>query len=321
MKTLLINRFSVLAGIALALVIMVSLPVIRAHAAIDASSSLAIIPPRFELFGNPGDTVVDKLQVENQSGVSQNYSIDIQDFSAQGDEGGVNLIDPTTDKSSYQLAKWVTVEPSRFTVAANSESVLNIVIKIPTKAEPGGHYASVLVRKDTAESPGGAAVDTRIGSLILLRVSGAVTESASIDYFKAQDSFAQYGPVTLDLRTMNKGNVHVNPTGTIVVTNMFGSKVAELPLTSSNVLPGSARVVHTIFDQKNLIGKYTATLVATYGQNTDATGNLSKITATTTFYVFPLYLLWILLAVIVAILLLITQRKKVRKLINKLTQD
>jgi len=323
MKTPFIKRFGVLAGISLALVVMLCLPILRTHAATDTTGTggLAIIPPRFELFGNPGDTVVDKLRVDNQSSTSKNYSIDIEDFTAQDDEGGVSLIDPTTDTSSFQLARWVTVEPSRFTVDANSEKVLNITIKIPATAEPGGHYASVLVRKDTAETAGGAAVDTRIGSLILLRVSGNVTEAAKVDYFKAQDSFAQYGPITLDLRTINSGNVHVAPTGTIVITNTFGEKVAELPLTTANVLPGAARIAHTVFDQKNLIGKYTATMVATYGQNTDANGKPNSLTATTTFYVFPLYLLWIVIGIIVIILLLITQRRKFRKFLNKITSD
>ena len=317
MNNLPVRRLYAILGI-LALVVTAS-PVSRAHA---DDASVAVIPPRFELFGGPGDTVVEKLRVRNDATVSQKYTVDVEDFKAKDDEGGVDLIDPTsTAVTSYQLAKWITVEPHEFSVDAGAERVLDITVKIPKTAEPGGHFASVLVRRAGTASAGGAAVDTRVGSLILLRVSGSVTESASVDYFKAENSFAQYGPVTLDLRTVNNGNVHVAPRGTIVITNTFGQKVAEIPLSSANVLPGSARIARTLWDQKNLVGRYTATLVAQYGQNNGPDGKPETLSASTTFTIFPLYLLWILIAVIVILFLLVTRRRQLKKFLNKLTSD
>jgi hypothetical protein len=318
MNTPFVRRFcTFLMGIALLLIASVP-PVSPVHAA----NSLAVIPPRFELFGAPGDTVVDKLRIRNDSDTTANYTIEIEDFKAKDDEGGVDLLDPnSTENSTYRLARWVTVEPSHFTVAAGTERILDVTVKIPKDAEPGGHFASILVRQDGNPNPGEAAVDTRVGSLVLLRVAGAITESASLDYFKAENSFAQYGPVTLALRTKNDGNVHVAPRGTIVITNMFGQKVAELPLTSANVLPGSARIARTVWDQKNLIGRYTATLVAQYGENNGPDNKPHTMSATTTFYILPLYIVWIVLALVVILFLLITQRRKVKKFLNRLTSD
>lgn len=312
-----VRRLSTFLGITCAFVLML-LPLAPLHA-----DTVALIPPRFDFFGAPGDTVVEKLRVRNDSATALNYAVDVEDFTAKDDEGGVDLLDEDsqTETSSFRLARWVTVEPSRFTIAAGSERILDVTVRIPKDAEPGGHFASVLVRNAGTQEPGSAAVDTRVGSLMFLRVAGAITEKASVDYFKAEESFSQFGPVILALRSKNEGNVHLAPKGTIVITNMFGQKVAELPLATANVLPGSARIARTTWDQKNLFGRYTATLVAEYGQNSGADGQPNKLSATTSFFVMPLYVVWTALAILVILFLLITQRKKVRKFLNKLTSD
>ena len=306
--------------LASALVLVAGIGSIPGKASAD---SVAVIPPRFDMFGNPGDTIVEKLRVRNDSDTAIAYSIVVDDFKAKDDVGGVNLFEQGEQaaNANFQLAKWVTVEPTQFTIGASQEAVLNITVKIPKDAEPGGHFASVLVQRAGTQTAGGAAVESRVGSLILLRVSGAVTESASVDSFKAEESYTQYGPITFDLRTKNDGNVHVAPTGTIVITHMFGHKVAEIPLTTANVLPDSARIVKTLWDEKYPIGRYTATLVASYGQITDANGHLKTLSATTSFIVFPLYLVWITIGIIVLLYLLISQRKNLKKLLNRLTAD
>lgn len=300
-------------------------PLFQVQAADITSDTLTISPPRFELFGNPGDTVVEKLRVRNDGTASLSYNAQVEDFKALDDEGGVALIDPSNpddNDNTYALAKWITVEPARFTLEGGKDKTLEVAIKIPKTAEPGGHFASVLIRRAGTATPGGASVETRVGSLILLRVSGTSTENASIDFFKTKETMQQYGPVVFELRVKNDGNVHILPTGKIVVTNIFGKKVGEdIPLIGNNVLPGAARIMRMSWDQKGLVGRYTATLVAQYGNQTGPDGNPKTLTATTSFVVFPLYILWVSLAVIILLILVITQRKQLRKLINRITSD
>ena len=64
------------------------LPVQRAHA-----EAITVIPPKFELFGNPGDIISEKLKVRNDGDTEVVYQIQIEDFQASGEQGGVNLID------------------------------------------------------------------------------------------------------------------------------------------------------------------------------------------------------------------------------------
>lgn len=279
------------------------------------ADSITISPPKFELFATPGDIVSDNIKISNNNPQPLILQSTVEDFTANGDEGGINFIeDPAAPITNFSLARWVTVEPSRFTVQPNSDSVIKFSIKVPKGAEPGGHYASILITRAGEKVDGGASVNSTIGSLLLLRVSGAVTENLSVDTFQSDDTYYQHGPVTFNLRTKNNGNVHVAPKGEIVVTNMFGKKVDEISLTSANVLPGAFRAVKTTWNSVP-IGHFTATLVANYGQSNQS------ITASTSFTVIPGWLILLVLVVLILIILMITGRKKFKRLINRLTSD
>jgi hypothetical protein len=279
------------------------------------ADSITISPPKFELFGNPGDTISEKIKVSNGDTDPLTLQSTVVDFTANGDEGGINLLeDPDAPITNISLARWVTVEPSRFTVPASSDEVISFTIKIPPGAEPGGKYASILISRAGEAVDGGASVTSTLGSLILLRVSGAVTEALSVDAFTTDDTYYQHGPVNFELRSHNTGNVHVAPTGTIVVTNLFGKKVEELPLTVANVLPDSYRIITTSWNGVP-VGHYTATLVATYGESNQ------PFSATTNFTVLPVWIIITALGVILILFILISGRKKVRRLINRLTSD
>ena len=306
------NMFRVAAVSLLAL-----LPVLTPLTAVRAET-ISVVPPKFELLGNPGDILNEEIKVGNSDASQVTYQTSVQDFNASGDTGGVSFVeDPNAPTTTYALAKWVTIEPSRLTVDANSQKTVSVTIRIPKNAEPGSHFASVQVAlTPTASTVGGTAtVSSKLNTLILLRVSGNTTEKLSVDYFRPVDSYNQKGPIDFDLRTTNGGNVHVAPAGTITITDMFNKKVAEIPLTSANVLPGGSRQIHTVWDSGNKIGRFTANLVATYGDSKQ------PIAVSTTFYIIPVPLLVGILALVLIIIFLITKRKKVRKFLNKLTSD
>ena len=282
------------------------------------ADTTTIIPPKFELLANPGDTISEKLRILNPGPNNGTYSTDIQDFTASGDEGGVNFVeDPKAPRTSFSLASWMTVEPSSFTIPAGGEKTVNIVIVTPKSAEAGTHTASIQVKLDpTGQTTGGGAiVESKLNSLILLRVSGNIQTKMEITSFRTDQSYYQNGPVDFILTSKNEGNVHFAPKGTIEITNTFGKKVKELALKSANVLPNSSRAVRTTWDSTGMVGRYSATLVASYGdQNT-------PITANTTFIVMPLGLAGIAVAIVILIILALLNAKRIRKFLHNLTSD
>jgi hypothetical protein len=227
------------------------------------------------------------------------------------------LIEDDQSNTSYSLAKWVFPEPKTSTLNAGEEKTIPFSINVPKNAEPGGHYASILVSSGGAAPSGGsgASVTSRVGSLILLRVTGNITEDAGVETFSTSKRTYQTSPIDFELRIKNNGNNHIKPAGTIVITNIFGQKVTEVPLDGRNVLPGAIRKMSTQWRFSNfLVNRYTATLVASYGQQN------KPVSASTTFYVVPRIALYVLGALVLLVILLFSGRKRMRKILHNLTR-
>lgn len=257
------------------------------------STTLTIVPPKFELFANPGDVITETVRVKNESPIPQSYGILIEDFSSAGEEGRVVLEEGETD-TQFSLKKWIELSSQNLTIQPGEETVFPFTISVPKDAEPGGHYASILfqIGGGSEGQEGVTSVQHRVGTLVLLRISGNVVEDAKIETFEAP-FYSKNGPINFNLRIKNNGTTHVRPSGTIIVTNMFGKKVEEIPLNGLNVFPGSIRKMETTWDKKSLLGHYTATLVATYGQQ-----NLPMTAATKFTVVSPVAAVIIIIAII-----------------------
>jgi hypothetical protein len=292
---------------------------ILSPSSVTKADTITISPPSFEMFGNPGDTIVEKLKVTNQDANDATYQSNVEDFTASGEEGGINLVeDPNAPRSTFSLAKWITLEPNQFTVPAKQSRTVSITVHIPKTAEPGGHYASIQVRiAGSPSTQGGASVQSNLNTLILLRVSGDLNEKLALTSFNTDSNYYQSGPVTFNLRSENQGNVHLAPTGTIVITDMFNRKVKEIPLKRANVLPGTIRSTKTVWDDVGSIGRFTATLVADYGSSQKK----QVLTASSTFIVLPRILIYVVLGLIVGLILILKNMKLVKKLIHQVTSD
>jgi len=295
--------------------VFISLFAVFARPAQAQVLGINIIPPRFELFANPGDVITETIRVRNDSDAPQSFGILIEDFSSAGEEGQVVLEEGETDVA-YSLRQWIDPSTTVLVIQPDQEVTFPFTITVPKEAEPGGHYASVLFQAGGEPQEGVTNVQHRVGSLILLRVSGNVVEDAEVSSFEAP-AYSKKGPVTFELRVKNNGTTHIRPNGTIIITNMFGKKVDEIPLNGFNVFPGVIRKMSTQWEKENLIGHFTATLVATYGQQ-----NLPLTAATKFTVVSPLVAVLLVvgtLAGAIFIISLITGRSRVLRALKILT--
>lgn len=250
--------------------------------ALAQRTGLTISPLNFELTANPGDTLTNTLRVFNPSGLELTVQMTVEDFAVAGEAGQV-LVEPV-ETESYSLARWVTVSPDIFTLLADGRQTVEFTITVPESAEPGGHYGTVLASLTAAAGGGGltgAAVAQKVGSLVLLSVSGNAVEDLRIKEFTAPE-FLEYGPIPFVIRFENQGTVHVRPRGFVTITNWLDKKVMDLEFPQKNVLPGSVRKVETSWDAKWLFGKYAATVVGSYG-----TTNTPISPRVITFWVIP----------------------------------
>lgn len=293
-------------------------------------SALTISPPLMEFDARPGDQLVDVVKLYNETNEPLTLIASVQNFKALGETGTPEFL-PV--KEENDLASWIKLDEKEITLAPQERKSVLFTIKVPGDAEPGGHFAGILWSETGAAAPeeGEAAVGlvAKTGTLILVRVAGVINEAGRIVEFKTDKTSYNYLPANFVLRFENTGNVHLKPTGTVEIRNMWGKKVAQFTVNEnlSNVLPKSIRRFEATWQKEEMPagasewqkerqngawGKYTALVTLNYGVGG------SVVQAKTSFWVFPWRVALFYLVLLVIIVLLLAQGvKKYNKWILK----
>ncbi len=246
-----------------------------------SSLSVTVTPPLFQLTIAPGESWSSSLKVVNNNEYDVTYYANVVDFEAQGEEGKgelVPLIEEFADprRQTYSLASWVDVSAEPIVVARGQSGDVPFTVRIPENAEPGGHYAAILVGTQPPAGPGDGPslrVSSFVSSLLFTKVSGEVIESGRIREFRTEQSLYERPEANFILRFENTGNTHLQPQGNIAIYNMWGKERGEVAINQKssfgNVLPESTRKFtfawsadSGVFD----IGRYSAVVTLAYGQ-------------------------------------------------------
>lgn len=270
----------------------------------QAQVTISVSPTVFELSANPGDSLSNSFRIINGTDQELTLQATPKNFTAAGEEGAVDL---TEDETTFSLASWIKVEPAQVIIPARGSQTFDFTIDVPPNAEPGGHFGSVIVKtQPIAIDASGAAVSQEAGPLILVSVAGDINQSGQIVGFAPTKTFWETGPISLETRVENQGNVHFKPSGTIVIKNLFGRQVTSIDLEERNVLPGTIRKLINEWSPGFAVGKYTADLSIVF--DSGATVD----TASTSFIVFPYKIIIpVLLGVILLIFLLVRFRRRI----------
>ncbi|MFH2063558.1 MAG: hypothetical protein ABIJ46_05450 [bacterium] len=266
-------------------------------------SALTISPPSFDYSLDAGDTALGVLRVFNETQFTETFYPSVMNFGANSDENGTPQFYPADeDRMGQGLAEWISVDTTKIELAPGERYNLPFSINVPeNNPRPGGHYGAIIL----ASSPpvqGNVAVgiSSKLASIILVRIAGDVKEIGSIAEFGFTNpkSWYNYPPIEMFLRFENAGNVHLRPTGNLIITNWYGHRVANIELNSEfkSVLPLSVRRFDLVWgDESNsdglsqldreirnfAIGKYTVRLIVNYGTSNQI------LTAERVFYVWP----------------------------------
>ena len=254
----------------------------------NAAQGLQISPALVELNAARGKTYTVTLRVTNVTASDLAYSTSTNDFNAADETGTPHILLDSTLPPAVSIKSWIAAVPS-FTLQAGKSQVINAQVTIPNDAEPGGHYGVLRFSGSAPElQDTGVGLSASAGVLLLIRVDGDITETASLASFTSesngkQSSFFENGPLTFVTRIQNTGNIHIKPVGNIELRDIFGGLVTTLPVNAdkSNVLPSSIRRFETTYANKWLFGRYTANLTLSYGTHGQA------ITNTISFWVIP----------------------------------
>ncbi len=274
--------------------------------------ALEIAPPVIYLNADPGQIINTQILIRDISSGNLLVTGQVNDFVASGQDGTPKvLLDNDTSSNPYGLKTWVAGLPKLLLIPREIKS-LPVTIRVPANASPGGHYGVI---RFTATAPSlegsGVSLSASLGSLILLTVSGKTnhklsTESLTINSNGKTGTLFQSGPLNFVEVIKNEGNVHEQPSGQVIINDMFGKKIAAVNVNvpPGNVLPGSSRkftqpLDKTVIGNRRLFGRYTAQMKLTYGTDKQS------LNSTLTFWVIPYRLIGGVILALIALFFII----------------
>jgi len=284
--------------------LLMLLPLVPARAQI-AGEGLTISPPLFELNLKEGETSSQTIKITNPTKKLMEVYPVVMNFKASGESGEPAFYPATSEEEKFSLAKWITFNQSKIALTPEQVVEFNFQIKVPSDAEPGGHYGVVFfateppqLEKDISQ----VAIASMIGSLILGKNPGEIIEKGVLEEFSA-GKFYFKKPIKFLTRIKNTGNIHFKPQGEIMIKDWRGKIVEKVAVNSAkgNVLPDSTRKFEESWMPQKwyTVGRFKADLKLIYGEsNQNLSGNL-------VFWLIPWWSIVTLAIVIFAVIFLI----------------
>ena len=234
----------------------------------ELRGDFALEPAKIELTMAPGSSQVVTLHITNRDRAPRTFTVSTEDTSGS-DDPSTPIILLGSKQGPYTLRDNLLPETRTFTLPSRAQILLPVTVTIPAQAEPGGKYATVIISSSSGQSnAAGSQTVARLAALFFVRIPGTVDEGGSLQDFSSP---APHGilfneaPIAFELLYRNTGSVHLDPTGHISITNIYGMNVGDVIVDPFYAMPKSLRFREVTWSHSPLIGRYTATLSLTRG--------------------------------------------------------
>jgi len=313
-------------GLATLLAIALSAAPFAQAASGPGGNGLRVTPVKTpqDLVIQAGDSYTYTIQVTNVTSAQADLQAIVNDFTASPDESGnpAVILDPTKFAQSHSLKRFVQSIPN-FTLQAGETKQVAVIINVPKSATPGGYYGVVrFAPASTTLGPNqNLGLAGSVGSLILIKVPGDINEQVTIASFDARKNdkpdtiFTTNKNITATVRFRNSGNLQEVPFGKILLKNRSGKTLATYEINNltppDDVLPDSIRKFSVPLKKVGNFGEYKLEGNFGYGNG----GQL--LSASTTFYVIPIWLVLLVIGIVALILFLIFGLPRLVKAYNE----
>lgn len=273
--------------------------------------TLSVTPTLFEMSASPTQTWNSSIKVINNNRQPLTVYAHVVNFAPQGETGEgkfLPVFEGSNDGST--LAEWINITGDPIDIEPEQSMAVPFTVQVPQDATPGGHFAAILIGTRPPETDEKIQVITSqiVTSLFFVRIAGDVVEEGNIRAFRTTESFVDVPRANFEVRFENKGNVHLQPQGEIVITNMWGKERGVIPINRQthfgNVLPNSIRKFEFSWNGEpsfSDIGRYKAALTLSYGDE-----GKKFVSGELYFYVIPLKTLAIVLGSLFAFIVFVT---------------
>ena len=277
----------------------------------DMDTVMTISPPSQRMILTPGEDYEGSISVSNSSNAKydMDYSVVVGSFNyVKDEEGKTDYEDLDVDKvTGYnQMMDWIELKKDKGTIQKGGTDVIPFVIHVPENAPAGGQYATIIVQNDVDFGTGkgeGVAVESnvRFAANLIAEVAGETKNVGSV-LENSIPSFILNNQLSANSLVKNDGNVHTDAEYTLQVWPLFSDEEIctneEEPETSM-IMPETERY-HAQTCNLPAVGIYKAT------QTVKIFGDTSVVEKIVVFC--PLWLLFIILFVIIALIIWIVMK-------------
>jgi len=237
--------------------------------------------------------------------VVQPFFVD-DDYNIQYDEVG----------DLNQIVNWTTTDIKSGTLAVGGAQKINFTIDVPKDAPAGGQYEAIIITSvndvengESSNDKVGTNINQTIGmaQIIYAEIAGTTRRSGEVVSTNIP-SFIFDGNISAESTIKNTGNTHGEATYTLQVFPLFSNEEVytneETP-TAKTILPNRTLTNVSTWDQTPMVGIFNVKYTVEFeGVTTEVTKLVIKC---------PLWLFFIIIFVIIAIITWLVVRAKNRK--------
>jgi hypothetical protein len=227
----------------------------------------------------PDGRTTRKLEIANTNDKPQEVSVFAADW-RQDENGAVEAVDPGMEKAPDSATGWMGVNPQRFVLQKGEKKIVTVSFATPKDAGamPLKEYRSMVFTETSDTSPQKTAASDRelqvrvigrIGTKVFVRnPQGPTTLDCAVTKIEETSREGRRG---LEIRTINRGNVHIQSDNSkVALRDRTGRTVESFPVPPFSILPGHERAIFweiPVVEKSKLQKgeKYNALAVIDYG--------------------------------------------------------
>ena len=284
--------------------------------AIDTTLTVSPMEQKMTLY--PGESATGSVKVSNQASATENlyYKVSAVPFTRTGD--GYNpIVGSELGNGSYNnIIDWITFSSESGSLSPNETDEIIYNINVPENARGGGQYFAILVTRvegSDEEYDGNMTLKEviQVASTVYvtitgndIKLSGSITDNYISSVFLAP-------PIKGTFMVENTGNTHLEVYYYMQVFPFFTNEeiyTNEESPSYAIILPETNRFITQEWNETPQIGIFRVRQVVSYNSESDDKSIIER-----TVIVCPIWLLFLVVFAIVAIILWLVMRSKSRK--------
>lgn len=275
----------------------------------QAAVHLQVSPTKQKISLTPGSSYVGTFTVHNAGAGVFDYSVYATPYSITNEEYSP---DYTAITNYTQIADWITFDPKTEKGTLQPGETVDVVytVNVPKDAPAGGQYAALMAQTDSGNDENATInVVHRVGMILYAAVPGETRSSGEI-VKNSVNTFYFNPPLTVSSLVKNTGNVEQTATYTVKIYPLFSNEAVynnEEQPDSKDIMPETSRFNAITWEGAPSIGIFRVTQII------DFAGQEGNKEVTKLVLICPLWLLFVVFALLFFIIFWLISRSRDRK--------